>query len=122
MLIALAVFASLVSLASGLAAVGDGTRFNYESNDILQGRKDAILYVWVACSTVFALAHCAALLDYGLASGWVVQSASSVKWLWLHTALASLLTAAHVFVRHELADPVKRLAYLWGPKKYHVPG
>lgn len=119
MLIAMAVFASFCSLASGLLAVGNGSHYEYAVRDLILGRKDAVIYLWVALSTAFALMHFGTLLGYGLEQGWVVE-ADRVKWMWLHTGLATFLASAHLLARNAVIEPHKRRVYLWGPLKNHV--
>lgn len=114
MLVAVATLASAVALISGIAAVGDGDRFAYNNKDILSGRKDAILYIWVTISSIFSMAHLAVLLKYGLTYHWGFKSADTPVWMCIHTGIAMLLTSAHFYIKSELHDPTCRLEYLWG--------
>ena len=119
MLVELATIASAIALVSGIAAVGNGHRFNYETKDILAGRADAVLYVWVTLSSIFALAHLSALVSFGLRFHWHNRDDTTTLWMLLHTGIAMLLTSAHFYIKHELSDPFSRVAYLWG-KNRHV--
>lgn len=114
MLVAVATIASAIALLSGIAAVGDGHRFAYQNADILAGRKDAILYIWVTISSIFSLAHLAVLFNFGLEYHWAYKSAETPIWMLIHTGIASLLTSAHFYIKSELHDPVCREEYLWG--------
>ncbi len=120
MLVEMATIASAVALGSGIAAVGDGQRFDYEPSEIFKGRKDAILYVWVTISSIFSLAHFSCLLNFGLHYHWGMKDSETALWMWIHTGMGALLTGAHFYIKNELHDPINRVAYLWGKSKRHA--
>ena len=112
-IVAMATIASAVALASGLAVVGDGQRFQYKPSDILKGRRDAILYVWLALTTAFSLARVAILSVYGLKHSWSVHGTAENTILWVQIGTALLITAGHLYIKHELHEPESRVEFLW---------
>lgn len=108
---------SALSFLSGILAVGSGSHFQYQTKDILRGRRDAILYIWVTLSSIFALAHCASLLDYGITEGWGYRNADTGRWMLIHSGVGVLLTSAHLFVRNDLRDGASDHIFLWGARR-----
>lgn len=113
-LVALAATSSLMSFVTGIIAVGTGAHFQFKKMDILRGRRDAILYIWVIFSSIFALAHCASLLDYGLTYDWGYRNPDSARWMIIHTGVGILLTTAHLFIKGDLKGGGSSSIYLWG--------
>ncbi len=115
-LVYLAAVCSAMSFITGILTVGSGAHFQYDKRHILQGRRDAILYVWVTFSSMFALAHCASLLDYGLSSNWGYQQPAIGRWMAIHSGVGLLLTSAHLFIRGDLAKGDSQNVFLWGAR------
>lgn len=113
-IVAMATIASAVALASGLTAVGDGKRFQYTPSDIFKGRRDAVLYVWLALSTAFSLARVAILTVHGLKHDWSAHSTEETTILLVQIGTALLITAGHFYIKYELHEPESRVEFLWG--------
>lgn len=118
-IVAMAAIASALALVSGVAAVGDGSHYDYLPSEIIKGRRDAVLYVWVALSTAFSLTHMIALTLYGFSHGWSVLGSDETLMMWMHTGTSLLLTGGHLYIKSELHEPESRVVYLWG--KRHDP-
>lgn len=88
---------SLFALASGIAAVGSGAKWQYEPRDILAGKTNALLYVWVTLSSVFSLVHTTALLSQVINPG-AGLSTGDITRLALDCVISFLLIAAHGFI------------------------
>ena len=116
-LVYMAAAISAISFLTGIIAVGSGSHFQFTTPDILRGRRDAILYVWVTLSSVFALAHCASLLDYGITEGWGYRAADTGRWMLIHSGVGVLLTSAHLFVRNDLRGGSSDHIFLWGARR-----
>lgn len=117
LLVYLAAICSAVSFLTGIVAVGSGKHFQYSQKDILRGRRDAILYIWVTFSSIFALAHCASLLDYGLSYNWTYRTEDSGRWMAIHSGVGMLLTSAHLFIRDDLKKGTSHKIFLWGKRR-----
>lgn len=88
---------SLLALASGIAAVGSGAKWQYEPRDILAGKINALLYVWVTLSSVYSLVNTTALLSQVINPG-AGLSTGDVTRLALDCVISLLLIAAHGFI------------------------
>lgn len=113
-LVYLAVICSAMSVITGIAVVGNGDNFGYTRRDILRGRRDAWLYIWITFSTIFGLAHCGALLDYGFTYNWDYRNFDTGMWMAIHSGVGLLLTTAHLFLHSELKRSGSDKSYLWG--------
>ena len=117
-LVFLAVISSAVSFLTGIIAVGSGQHFQYEWRDILSGRRDALLYVWVTFSSIFALVQTAAFINYSITYHGRCHEPDQAVWMVLHAGLALLLTFAHLFIRGDLQKGQANSIYLWGPRSH----
>lgn len=90
----LAALTSLLALASGIAAVGSGAKWQFEPRDILKGQQNALLYIWVTLSTIFSLVHTAAIVSVIL----IPEVGRNDAWFWLDTFISLLFVAAHGFI------------------------
>jgi hypothetical protein len=113
----LATVCGAFSFLTGLIAVGSGKEFQYKPKHLLQGRRDALLYVWVIFSTIFALAHFCSLVNYGISEHWGYRSGDTGLWMLIHVGIGVLLTAAHLFIRQDLSSSS---VFLWGPRRHAV--
>lgn len=111
---------ALASLAaiSGILAIGSGRHWQFGFADYFRGKRNAILFLWVICSTIFSICHSGVQVEYGLTYDWGYRHADQWRWFVLHTIMSALLTAAHVFVASTLSKEVGPVdKYLWGSKK-----
>ena len=113
-LVYMAAFCSALSFLTGIVAVGSGSHFQFSKRHILQGRRDAILYIWVTFSSIFALAHCAVLANYGIDNDWGYRSHDTGVWMSIHSSVGLLLTSAHLFIRQDLSKGLSDSTFLWG--------
>lgn len=113
-LVYLAVVCSALSFLTGLYAVGSGANFQYETKHILQGRRDAILYIWVTFSSMFALAQLTSLVDYGMSADWGYGDSDTARWMVIHSGVGLLFTSAHTFIKGDLAEADSHNTFLWG--------
>lgn len=113
-LVYLATVCSVLSFLTGIIAVGSGSHFQFTKRHILQGRRDAILYIWVTFSSIFALAHVAVLTSNGIAYNWQYRYTDSGVWMAIHASVGLLLTFAHVFIRQDLSNGLSAHTFLWG--------
>lgn len=113
-LVYLAVMCSAISFLTGIAIIGNGVDFQYDKKHLLQGRRDAILYVWVIFSSMFALAHCTSLVEYGIAEQWGYRDGYAGRWMAIHSGVGLLLTSAHLFIRQDLKGGASSHLFLWG--------
>lgn len=116
-LVVLAAICSVLALVTGFAAVGNGRHFEFHWKDILGGKRNAILYVWVTLSTVFSLAQTTSTVGYvidpRLGTGTLI-----VAWSITHALFGILLTAAHAYIYLSLeARGAKCDEHLWGPNR-----
>lgn len=102
-IISLAAFASFVALVSGIVAVGSGAKWKYTFRDMLRGKRNAMLYIWVTFSTIFSLVHTVANLNYLLEP---INGMSFEVQIWfaIHFSAAVLLVAAHIFIYNSLDE------------------
>lgn len=118
-LVYLAAVCSALSFLTGIVAIGSGKEFQYDVKHLWQGRRDAILYAWVMFSSMFALAHFASLLDYGIVQNWGYRESDTGRWMVIHAGVGALLTSAHLFIRQDLRGGASSHIFLWG-KRRHV--
>jgi len=119
-LVYLAVVCSAMSFLTGIVIIGSGKEFQYQPKHILQGRRDALLYVWLIFSSIFALAHCASLIEYGITEDWQYRFSDTGRWMAIHSGVGALLTAAHLFIRHDLEGGASSHIFLWGARRHAV--
>lgn len=117
MLVVVATIASALALLSGLLAIGKGHHWNFSKMDILKGRRNAILYVWVTFSSIFSLAHLASLFTYGLDYHWAYRVADTGRWMLIHTGIALLLISAHAYILRSLSREGAGEDFLWGANR-----
>lgn len=117
-LVYLAAVCSALSFLTGVIIVGSGKEFQYDVKHIWQGRRDAILYVWVIFSSMFALAHFTSLLDYGISESWGYETPSTGRWMLIHSGVGTLLTSAHIFIRNDLRGGASSHKFLWGNRRH----
>lgn len=111
----LATLLSFVALCTGIFAVGSGSRWQYDRMDILRGRKNAVLYVWVTLSSMFSLVHMTACFQYLVTPIWGFD-AHIQMWFALHAMIGVLLSAAHIFIHRIMKVDGAGKVYLWGNK------
>lgn len=111
----LATLLSLFAFFSGIAAIGSGSKWKYDRKDILKGRKNAVLYVWVTLSSMFSVAHTAACAQYILMPIWGTGPEIQM-WFALHAVIGVLLTSAHLFIHRIMKVDGASDTYLWGNK------
>lgn len=111
--VVLAAILSLIALITGIAAVGKGSNWNFKPKDILQGRRNAIIYVWVTFSSIFSLFHTAANFGYILDPVWGTGPGIQM-WFWLHATVGLLLTGAHAIIHFTLIRDNLLETYFWG--------
>lgn len=116
-LVYLAAFCAAASFLSGIVVIGSGEAFQYSKRDILRGRRDAILYIWVILSSMFSIAHFASLVDFGITYDWGYRSADTGRWMVIHSCIGLLLTSAHVFLHQDLRGGASGRTYLWGSRR-----
>lgn len=97
-LVTLAVFCSALSLISGILAVGKGHHWHFSIKDILAGKQNALLYIWVTFSSCFALGHLTQLTLYGIEFNWAYRDADTSRWMIIHSSIGLLLTFAHIHI------------------------
>lgn len=116
MLVMLATICSLFALISGIAVIGNGKHWQYEPADLVLGKVNAWLYIWVTFSTIFSLGHFVTLLDYGLTFEWGYRHVETEWWMVLHTGVGFLFSTAHIglnrYLRHGHGEQ-----YMWGAKR-----
>lgn len=117
-LVYLATVCSALSFLTGIITVGSGSHFQYDTKHIFQGRRDAILYIWVVFSSMFALAHCASLIDYGIVESWGYRNTDTGRWMAIHSGVGVLLTGAHLFIRQDLGRDESDHIFLWGKRRH----
>jgi hypothetical protein len=111
--VVLATILSLIALITGIAAVGKGSNWKFTPKDIMKGRRNAIIYVWVTFSTIFSLFHTAANFGYILDPVWGIGPGIQM-WFWLHAAVGLLLTGAHAIIHFTLIRDNLLETYFWG--------
>lgn len=113
--IILATLLSLLAFFTGIFAVGSGSRWQYKRKDILKGRKNAVLYVWITFSSMFSAAHTAACGQYLLTPIWGTGPEIQM-WFALHALIGVLLSVAHLLIHRIMKVDGASEAYLWGNK------
>lgn len=113
LLVYTAIVASLFSVVSGIFAIGNGQHFKFRLCDVWGGRRDAALYVWLVFSTIFGLMHCGALVDYGIDENFGYREYDTGVWMLIHTAVGTMNTVVHFFIRSELDRGDNHLLYFW---------
>lgn len=116
MLVITAIISSLIAFISGIAVIGRGHHWQYETSDLVRGRVNAWLYVWVTLSTILSLGHFMQLLDYGLTYDFAYRSSDSGRWMVFHTAFGFMFTTAHVGIRRFLSNGHGD-QYMWGSRR-----
>lgn len=114
MLTILAILFAGLAFLSGIVVIGDGSHFQYTKRDILLGRDNALLYIWVTASTMFSMAHFAVLMDYGFHYNFGYKDDQTWVWMSIHAAVGILFVAAHLYIKQALADQSRSPRYLWG--------
>lgn len=91
----LPLLANLLAVITGIRAVGDGRAWRFTCKDVVQGKRIAMIYLWVIGSTCFSLVHFVALLTQAP----IIQNEQgSLLWVAMHTLNGLFFTAAHLFV------------------------
>jgi hypothetical protein len=114
MLTLVAIFFSALAFLSGIAVVGSGRHFHYSIRDLLQGRDNALLYVWITASTAFSMVHFTVLMDYGFHYHFGYKDAESPIWMAIHAAVGALFVMAHAYIRAALNNHDHPPRYFWG--------
>lgn len=114
MLTLVAIFFSALAFLSGIAVIGSGRHFDYTVRDLLHGRDNALLYLWITGSTAFSLAHLTVLMDFGFHYHFGYKDASTPVWMALHAAVGVLFVMAHAYIRSALNHPDHTPRYFWG--------
>lgn len=116
-MVVFAAVCSVLALLTGIAAIGSGSHWQFNNKDILKGKRNAVLYVWVTLSSMFSLAHTTKTIGYLIDPVWgFTQQVSS--WFLIHGVISLLISAAHVFIY--LSFETKTVAtddYLWGSRR-----
>lgn len=121
MLIEMSVLTASIAAITGILALGSGRHWQFKVADYFRGKRNAILYLWVTCSTIFSILHAGVIVEYGLQFDWAYRVPGSAKWFALHAAMGLLLTGAHLFVAHTLAKEVGPVdKYLWSIRRRAV--
>lgn len=114
MLTLVAIFFSALAFLSGIAVVGCGQHFHYTIRDLFAGRDNALLYLWITCSTAFSLAHLTALMSFGFHYDFGYQDAQTPVWMLIHASVGILFVMAHVYIRSALNNKDRTPRYFWG--------
>lgn len=116
-MVVLAAICSVLALISGFAAVGNGRHFVFNFKDIINGKRNAILYCWVTLSTMFSLAHTTVTVGYALDPKFGLGHTIEV-WSVTHALIGILLTTAHAYIYQSLeARGVNCDEHLWGKNR-----
>lgn len=107
---------ALAALVTGIVAIGSGTRWQFTPKDIMRGRKNAVLYVWVTLSTMFSLAHFASCFQYAMIPLWGFGAAIQ-SWFALHALVGLILSLAHGYIHLIMEREGATEAFLWGPHR-----
>lgn len=115
MLVIVAIALAALAFLTGIGVIGSGKHFEYTIRDLLNGRENAILYLWITCSTAFSLIHLTMLMHYGLTYHFSYLLPESPIWFALHSTVGALFVAAHVYINSALHNGGDREPrYLWG--------
>lgn len=116
-MVVFAAFCSVLAVFSGIAAIGSGRHWQFTSQDIFRGKRNAVLYCWVTGSTVFSLAHSTATIGYALVPKWGLGP-SIEFWFFLHALIGLLLCAAHAYIYRSLeVRSGSGDEFIWGPNR-----
>lgn len=113
----MATIASAIALLSGILAIGRGGHWHFTKTDILRGRRNAILYIWVTFSSIFSMAHLASLVTYGMEYDWMYRTYDTGRWMTIHTGIAALLISAHLYILRTLSRDGAGDDFLWGSQR-----
>lgn len=114
-MVVIAAVCSLLAVFSGIAAIGSGRHWKFSNKDIIRGKRNAVLYVWVTLSTVFSLAHSTSIVEYGLHPKWGTTSDIQF-WFFLHATIGLLLCCAHAYIYWSLeVREGSGDEFIWGP-------
>lgn len=120
-LMIMAILATSLAAISGFVAIGNGQHWHFSLKDIFQGKRNAILYLWVVFSTIFSMCHSGFLVEFSLRNQWQIACSDQAGWMIVHICNGLLLTCAHLFVAVTLAKEVGPVdKHLWGPKSRAV--
>lgn len=114
MLTVLAIALSALAFLSGIIVIGNGRHFDYDLRDILRGRDNALLYIWITLSTMFSMAHLTVLMDFGFTYNFGYKDADTPIWMSIHAGVGVLFVMAHVYIRQALSTEGRATRYLWG--------
>lgn len=114
MLTLAAIFFAALAFLSGIAVIGSGQHFHYSVRDLFKGRDNALLYLWITCSTAFSLAHLTVLMDFGFHYHFGYKDAETPVWMALHTAVGVMFVMAHCYIRSALNHHDHAPRYFWG--------
>lgn len=110
-----AAFFSALAFLSGIVVIGDGRHFQFTKRDILRGRTNALLYIWIAVSTMLCMIHLTMLVGYVLINNFGYLNPADRIWFVIHGAFGVVFLAAHLYIRRELSlGSVSPARYLWG--------
>lgn len=120
-LMVMAILATSLAAITGFVAIGNGQHWHFSLKDILLGKRNAILYLWVVVSTIFSICHSGFLVEVGVHSNWAPICGDQAGWMIIHICNGLLLVCAHLFVATTLAKEVGPVdKYLWGARKRAV--
>jgi hypothetical protein len=116
-LVIMATVFSAIALLSGVLAIGSGDHWHFSKMDIWRGRRNAVLYIWVTFSTIFSMAHCASLVEYGTRYHWLYRDYDTGRWMCIHGAIALMLISAHIYILRTLSAVGTGEQFLWGSRR-----
>jgi hypothetical protein len=113
-MVVFAAICSVLALVTGFAAVGNGSHFQFNFKDIVNGKRNAILYCWVTLSTMFSLAHATVTVGYVIDPKFGLGGTIFV-WSLTHAIMGILLTTVHAYIYLSLeARGANCDEHLWG--------
>lgn len=113
-MVVFAAVCSVIALLTGIAAIGSGRHWQFTNKDILKGKRNAILYVWVTASSMFSLAHSTATIGYAIDPKFGVGPDIQF-WFAIHATVGVLLSVAHFYIYRSLeSKSVDGDELLWG--------
>jgi hypothetical protein len=116
-MVVLAAVCSVIALLTGIFAIGSGRHWQFDNIDIVRGKRNAILYIWVTASSLFSLAHTTANVGYVIDPIWGVGPDIQF-WFALHAVVGVLLSVAHLYVYLSLErHPGRGDEFLWGKRR-----
>ena len=117
-LIILSIISASIASLTGIFAVGSGRHWKFKAMDYFRGKRNAVVYLWVICSSVFSIFHAGLLSEYALRFDWAFRYPDQWPWLALHAVIGMLLTFAHLFVAHTLSKEVGPVdKFIWGKRR-----